>query len=146
MRARHGHDLIGCKSPVHFPVKDHLMILTKSTSERQGRKGDLPSEGSRSANLRADGQKPHTRPNPWVRKHNIPKPARRTWGMVNAAVCDQRECLWYRERSCNYPGRSACLSSLTGVVEQSLRRCALKWQKSAEDENPGVLGKGLKAV
>jgi len=36
-------------------------------------------------------------------------------------------------------------------VEQSLRRCALTWQKSAEDENLGhadrrVLGKGLKAV
>jgi hypothetical protein len=56
----------------------------------------------------------------------------------------QRLC---RERSCSYPGRSASLSVLTDVVEQSLRRCALTWQKSAEDENPGfALGKGPKAV
>ncbi len=44
-----------------------------------------------------------------------------------------------RERSCSYPGRSASLSVLTDVVEQSLQRCALTWQKSAEDENPGIL-------
>ena len=44
------------------------------------------SERSRSANLRADVQKPHSRPNPWAREHNIPKPVRRTWGLVNAAV------------------------------------------------------------
>ena len=43
--------------------------------------------------------------------------------------------------------KSASLSVLTDVVEQSLRRCALTWQKSAEDENPGVFpGKGPKAV
>ena len=84
--ARHGHDLMGCKSPVHIPVRNHLMILTKSTSQWQGRKGDRPSEGSLRANLRADGQKPHIRPNPWVSGHNITKPVRITWGMVNAAV------------------------------------------------------------
>ena len=44
------------------------------------------SERSRSANLRADEQKSHIGPNPWARKHNIPKPVRRIWGMVNAAV------------------------------------------------------------
>ena len=44
------------------------------------------SERSRSANLRADEQKPHRRPNPRAREHNIPKPVRRTWGLVNAAV------------------------------------------------------------
>jgi hypothetical protein len=44
------------------------------------------SEGSRSANLRVDGQKSHIRPNPWVSKHNIAKPVQRTWGMVNAAI------------------------------------------------------------
>ena len=44
------------------------------------------SERSRSANLRADGQKSHIRPNPWVSEHNITKPVRRTWGLVNAAV------------------------------------------------------------
>ena len=44
------------------------------------------SERSRSANLRADGQKPHIRPNPWVSEHNITKPVWRIWGLVNAAV------------------------------------------------------------
>lgn len=51
------------------------------------------------------------------------------------------------EGSCSYPGRSASLNVLTDVVEQSLRGCALTWQKSAEDENPGgVPGKGPRAV
>jgi len=58
----------------------------KSTSRWQGREGDRPSERSLSTNLRADEQKSHIRPNPWAREHNIPKPVRRTWGMVNAAV------------------------------------------------------------
>lgn len=62
------------------------MTITKSTIRRQGLKGDLRFEGSRSENLRVDGQKSHIRPNPWAREHNIPKPIRRTWGMVNAAI------------------------------------------------------------
>jgi hypothetical protein len=62
----------------------------KSTSRRQGRKGDRPSGRSRSANLRADEQKSHIRPNPWVSGHNITKPVWRTWGMVNAAVVQGR--------------------------------------------------------
>ena len=73
-------------SPLYIFQEDDKMSTLKSTSRRQGRKGDRPSEGSRSANLRADGQKPHIRPNPWAREHNIPKPVRRTWGLVNAAV------------------------------------------------------------
>ena len=45
------------------------------------------------------------------------------------------------------PGEICQPKRLTDVVEQSLRRCALTWQKSAEDENPGLaLGKGPKAV
>ena len=66
------------------------MSPSKSTSRRQGRKGDRPSERSRSANLRADEQKSHIRPNPWVSGHNITKPVWRTWGMVNAAVVQGR--------------------------------------------------------
>ena len=62
------------------------MTITKSTIRRQGPKGDLRSEGSRSENLRVDGQKSHIRPNPWAREHHIPKSIRRTWGMVNAAI------------------------------------------------------------
>jgi hypothetical protein len=42
-----------------------------------------------------------------------------------------------RERSCSYPGRSACLSFLIGAVEPNRLGIVLTWQKSAEDENPG---------
>jgi len=62
-----------------------LMNTTKSTSRRQGRKGDRPSEGSRSANVRADGQKSHTRLSPWASWHNTTKPTG-SGGRVNAAV------------------------------------------------------------
>jgi hypothetical protein len=62
-----------------------LMNTTKSTSRRQGRKGDRPSEGSRSANVRADRQKPHTRLSPWASWHNTTKPVG-SGGRVNAAV------------------------------------------------------------
>ncbi len=55
--ARHGHDIMGCKSPVHYPEKLSYMNTLKSTSRGQGRKGDRPSEGSLSANLRAYEQK-----------------------------------------------------------------------------------------
>ncbi len=41
------------------------------------------------------------------------------------------------ERSCSYPGRSASLNSLIGVVEPSPLWFVLTWQKSAEDENLG---------
>ncbi len=66
------------------------MTITKSTIRRQGLKGDLRSEGSRSENLRVDGQESHIRPNPWAREHHIPKPIRRTWGMVNAAIVQEK--------------------------------------------------------
>jgi hypothetical protein len=62
-----------------------IMDATKSTSRRQGREGDRPSEGSRSANVRADGQKPHTRLSPWASWHNTTKPEG-SGGRVNAAV------------------------------------------------------------
>jgi len=63
------------------------------------------------------------------------------WGMVNAAVVQGRIMV--------LPGEIC--QPITGAVEQSLRRCALTWQKSAEDENLGladrrVVGKGPKAV
>ena len=62
-----------------------LMNTTKSTSQRQGRLREEGSEGSRSANVRADGQKPHTRLSPWASWHNTTKPAG-SGGRVNAAV------------------------------------------------------------
>ena len=75
----------GKKSPVREPMMFMFMNTTKSTSRRQGREGDRPSEGSRSANVRADGQKPHTRLSPWASWHNTTKPAG-SGGRVNAAV------------------------------------------------------------
>ncbi|MGA2466136.1 MAG: hypothetical protein ABSH06_17525, partial [Thermodesulfobacteriota bacterium] len=62
-----------------------LMNTTKSTSRRQGRLREEGSEGSPMANVRADGQKPHTRLSPWASWHNTTKPAG-SGGRVNAAV------------------------------------------------------------
>ncbi len=45
---------------------------------------------ARRASHRDVASKPHIRPNPWARKHNIPKPVRRTWGLVNAAVVQEK--------------------------------------------------------
>jgi len=73
-------------SPLYIFREGVSLTTSKSTSRRQGLRGDPKSERSRSANLRADGQKSHTRPNPWVSEHNITKPLRRIWGLVNAAV------------------------------------------------------------
>ena len=75
----------GKKSPVREPRVFVSMNTTKSTSRRQGREGDRPSEGSRSAYVRADGKKPHTRLSPWASWHNTTKPAG-SGGRVNAAV------------------------------------------------------------
>ena len=59
--AQHGHELMGCKSPVGEPkLIHHESILT--TSRRQGQTCEGMSEGSPSAKMRADGQKLHIRP------------------------------------------------------------------------------------
>jgi hypothetical protein len=62
-----------------------LMNTTKSTSQGQGRLREEGSEGSPRANVRADGQKPHTRLSPWASWHNTTKPVG-SGGRVNAAV------------------------------------------------------------
>ena len=61
------------------------MDTTKSTSRRQGPLREERSEGSRSVNVRADEQKPHTRLSSWASWHNTTKPAG-SGGRVNAAV------------------------------------------------------------
>jgi hypothetical protein len=83
--ARHGRELMECKSPVREPMVFMLMNTTKSTSRRQGRLREEGSEGSRRANVRADGQKPHTRLSSWASWHNTTKPTG-SGGRVNAAV------------------------------------------------------------
>jgi len=62
-----------------------VMDINRSTSRRQGQEGDRLSEGSRSAKVRADEQKPHTRLSPWASQHDMTKPAG-SEGRVNAAV------------------------------------------------------------
>ncbi len=59
------------------------MDTNKSTSRRQGRLREEGSEGSRSANVRTDGQKPHRRLSLWASWHNTTKPTG-SWGRVNA--------------------------------------------------------------
>ena len=61
------------------------MDTTKRTSRRQGRLRQEGSEGSPMANVRADGQKPHTRLSSWASWHNTTRPAG-SGGRVNAAV------------------------------------------------------------
>ena len=59
--AQHGHELMGCKSPVGEPkLIRHESIIT--TSRRQGQTREGMSEGSPSAKVQADEQKLHIRP------------------------------------------------------------------------------------
>ena len=58
-----------------------MITILKSTSRRQVREGDDPCGGSRSANLRVDGQKQHiilkaAPPNFGASQHNMAKPIR----------------------------------------------------------------------
>jgi len=86
------------------------------------------SERSLSANLRANGQKQHSKAEPQGESAQHDEARLDHCEMVNAVVV-QRKIMFL-------PGEiSACLSCLTAAVEQSLRRCALTGQKSAENEN-----------
>ncbi len=71
------------------PLYENQIVFVKnairSTSRRQGRKGDQPSEGSPLANVRVDEQKPHTRLSPRASWHNTTKPIG-SGDRVNAAV------------------------------------------------------------
>jgi len=81
-----GMDLWG-ESPLYENLKVFIVIMdtNKSTSRRQGRLREEGSEGSRSANVRADEQKPYRRLSPWASWHNTTKPTG-SWGRVNTAV------------------------------------------------------------
>jgi len=59
--AQHGHELMGCTSPVGEPkLIHHGSIIT--TSRRQGQAREGMSEGGPSAKMQTDGQKLHIRP------------------------------------------------------------------------------------
>ena len=81
--ARHGHELMGCKSPVGVTSLSHVTRIT--TSRWQGQAREVLSEGSRSAKVRADGQKSHRRPSARASQHLMTKPTG-TVHRVNAAV------------------------------------------------------------
>ncbi len=73
------------ESPLYENRKVFITMDTnKSASRRQGRLREEGSEGSRSANVRDDEQKPHTRLSLWVSWHNITKPTG-SGGRVNGA-------------------------------------------------------------
>ena len=59
--AQHGHELMGCKSPVGEPKLIHHGSII-STSRRQGQARECLSGGSLSAKLRAYEQKRDIRP------------------------------------------------------------------------------------
>ena len=67
--ARHGHELMGWKSPVGVPALSTWTMTT--TSRRQGRSREGRSEGSPSAKVRADEQKSHRRLSPRASQHNM---------------------------------------------------------------------------
>ena len=82
-------DLSACNAQAGSPLYENRTVFMikntiKSTSRRQWRKGDRPSEGSRSANVRDDGQKPHTRLSLRASWHNTTKPTG-SGDRVNAA-------------------------------------------------------------
>ena len=74
------------ESPLYENLKVFIVVMdtNKSTSRRQGRLREEGSEGSRSANVRADEQKPHRRLSPQASWHDTTKPAG-SGGRVNAA-------------------------------------------------------------
>ncbi len=62
---------------------------TITTSRRQGQTREGMSEGSLSAKMRVDEQKPHRRPGPGASQHKVTKPMG-TLDRVNAAIVHRR--------------------------------------------------------
>jgi hypothetical protein len=134
-------------SPVYIFWREVITTTLKSTSRRQGGRREPTFERSPSANLRADGQKPDTRPNPWVSKHSeanpkhlmcfgcrIAKPVQRIWGMVNQAVVEGKIM--------QLPGEICQPRPAQAKVGTLPVKGRVKRQKSAEVENLGLATKG----
>jgi hypothetical protein len=73
------------ESPLYENPVNAEISISRSTSRRQGRSRETGSGGSRSAKLRADEQKQHTRPSLRASQHNMTKPTD-LGDRVNAAV------------------------------------------------------------
>jgi hypothetical protein len=77
------------ESPLYIIWKVFYMTTLKSTSRGQGRKGDRPSEGSLSANLRAYAQKLYqAEPQGESAQHDEARPDH--CGMVNTEVVQRK--------------------------------------------------------
>ncbi|OPY67327.1 MAG: hypothetical protein A4E63_02278 [Syntrophorhabdus sp. PtaU1.Bin050] len=75
VHARHGRELMGCKSLVCKPmVCIDVINATRSTSRWQGRFREEWSEGSRMAHVRTDEQKSHRRLSLRASWHDTTKP------------------------------------------------------------------------
>jgi len=131
--ARHGHELMGCKSPVGVPALSQCASVI-TTSRRQGRIREDGSEGSPSAKVRAEEHEPHRRLSPGASQHNMTKPAGHT-GQGKCGGCAStvhvliRGGLFDRQRCV-----SVCLSS--GVLDDQTRAsrglpsgCDRTWQQ-----------------
>ena len=103
--ARHGHELMGWKSPVggHYGIRI-------TTSRGQGQHREALSEGSPSAKVRTDEQKSHRRLSSGASQHHVTKPAM-SGGRVNAAVVHRRRMFLFGESCatcgpCDYGSRT----------------------------------------
>ena len=85
--ARHGHELMGWKSPVGVPALSTWTMTT--TSRRQGRSREGRSGGSLSAKVRADEQKSHRRLSPRASQHNMYEALRYT-GQSKCGGCARK--------------------------------------------------------
>ena len=116
------------------------MITLKSTSRWQGWKGDQPSERSLSANLRANGQKQHSKAEPQGESAQHDEAHLDHCGMVNAVVV-QRKIMFL-------PGE-ICLPKLlngSGGTEPAKVRVNRAEVSRGREPSEMLLGKGLKAV
>jgi len=112
-----------------------IMDTTKSTSRRQGRLREERSEGSRSAYVRDDEQKPHIRLSLWASWHNTTKPAG-SGGRVNAAFVHGKFTFLSGEICASRAGISMNQGRkrFTRVIKYPARRLAVGWCESPSGE------------
>ncbi len=138
MCARHGHDFMGCKSPVRYLGGCHIDTF-KSTSRWQGEvwrqtRGKKPE--CKPVSQRTESVY-KAEPQGESAQHDEAHPDR--WGRVNAAVV-QGKIMFLPGEIC-----PALRPPLVGALHAVMH--GVTGQKSAEDENLGfALEKGPKAV
>ena len=116
------------------------MTTLKVLAEGKVRKGDRPTERSLSANLRANGQKQHSKAEPQGESAQLDKAHLDHCGRVNAVVV-QRKIMFL-------PGE-ICLPKLlngSGGTEPAKVRVNRAEVSRRREPSGMLLGKGLKAV